>query len=81
MKKDQPFTTPEINGRTADRILLLECQRLLDGLLEIARLAAWPETADQAQAELEALQKNVPFIDYRYDNDPFPSDRDHEEKH
>jgi len=81
MKKDQPFTTPEIDGRTADRILLLECQRLLDGLLEIARLAAWPETADQAQVELEALQKNVPFIDYRYDNDPFPSDRDHEENH
>jgi hypothetical protein len=75
----QPFSVPEIHGRTVDRVLLQECQRLLDGVLEIARLAAWPETAGQAQKELDELQKAVPFLDYRYDNDPFPSDRDHEE--
>jgi hypothetical protein len=79
MEESQPFSIPEVNGRSIDRILLQECQRLLDGVVEIARLSAWPETASQAQNELEALQNEVPFLDYRYDNDPFPSDRDHEE--
>lgn len=69
-----------LNGRSADRVLLTECQRLLDSVLEIARLSAWPETAQQAQAELSLLQQEVPFLDYRYDNDPFPSDKDREEK-
>jgi len=67
------------DGRSADRVLLAECQRLLDSVLEIAHLAAWPETAAQAQSELDILLREVPFLDYRYDNDPFPSDRDHEE--
>lgn len=80
MKAEQVFYTPEANGRSADRILLAECQRLLDGVLEIAHLSAWPETTGQAQEELEAMRKAVPFLDYRYDNDPFPSDRDHEEQ-
>jgi len=70
-----------LNGRSAERVLLTECQRLLDSVLEIARLTAWPETAQLAQSELETLQGEVPFLDYRYDNDPFPSDRDHEEPH
>lgn len=77
--KDLPLSASRINGRTPDRLLLDECQRLLDGVLEIARLAAWPETLEQAQVELELLQREVPFLDYRYDNDPFPSDADHEE--
>jgi hypothetical protein len=68
-----------LNGRSAERVLLTECQRLLDSVLEIARLTAWPETAQLAQVELGTIQEEVPFLDYRYDNDPFPSDRDHEE--
>ncbi len=68
------------DGRSVDRVLLSDCQRLLDGALEIAHLSAWPETADQAQAELEILLREVPFLDYRYENDPFPSDKDHEER-
>lgn len=83
MKKDRDnfFSSgsPEIDGRSADRVLLAECQRLLEGVLEIAHLAAWPETNEQAQLELEILRRQVPFLDYRYDNDPFPSDQDHEE--
>lgn len=79
MKKDADFYSPGIDGRSPDRILLAECQRLLDAVLEIAHLAAWPETADQARVELSALRKEVPFLDYRYDNDPFPSDAEHEE--
>lgn len=67
------------NGKLPDRVLLSECQRLLDGVLEIAHLAAWPETSSQAQIELENLLREVPFLDYRYDNDPYPSDMDHEE--
>ena len=68
------------NGRSADRILLAECQRLLDSVLEIAHLSAWPETTQQAQDELSLLQQEVPFLDCRYDNDPFPSDKDREEE-
>ena len=79
MKKDPSFTSPALRGRAPDRVLLAECQRLLDGVLHIAHLAAWPETAAQAQVELEAMRKEVPFLDYRYDNDPYPSDSEHEE--
>lgn len=78
-KPDEPFFAPGNDGRMPDRILLSECQKLLEGVVEIAHLAAWPETAGQARSELEALQRRVPFLDYRYDNDPFPSDADHEE--
>jgi hypothetical protein len=64
--------------RSPERILLADCIRLLDGLVEIGRLAAYPETSDQARRELEDLKASVPFLDYRYENDPFPSDRDRE---
>jgi hypothetical protein len=50
----------------------------LDGLVEIGKLAAYPETADQARRELEDLKASVPFLDYRYENDPYPSDLDRE---
>ena len=79
MQKDSSFYSPALKGRAPDRVLLTECQRLLDGVLRIAHLAAWPETAAQAREELETLRKEVPFLDYRYDNDPYPSDSDHEE--
>lgn len=79
LPKDATFYSPALKGRAPDRVLLSECQRLLDGVLHIAHLAAWPETADQAQTELEVLRREVPFLDYRYDNDPYPSDSDHEE--
>ncbi len=79
LKKGGQNGLPDIAGRSADRVLLAECQRLLDGVVEIAHLAAWPETAAQAQVELATLCREVPFLDYRYDNDPFPSDKDHEE--
>lgn len=79
MRKDRSFPARVSNGKSPDRVLLAECQRLLDGVLEIAHLSAWPETAAQARVELEILQNEVPFLDYRYDNDPFPSDRNHEE--
>ncbi len=79
IKESQEVIAPRVNGRSPDRVLLSECQRLLDGVLEIAHLAAWPETSSQAQIELDLLCKDVPFLDYRYDNDPFPSDKDHEE--
>jgi hypothetical protein len=52
--------------------------RLLDGLVEIARLAAYPETSEQARIELEELKASVPFLDYRYEDDPYPSDLDRE---
>jgi hypothetical protein len=78
MKKDNVFYPEVASGRSGDRILLAECQRLLDSVLHIAHLAAWPETVEQAQQELVQLQREVPFLDYRYDNDPYPSDRDHE---
>ena len=61
-----------------ERILLADCIRLLDGLVEIAKLAAYPETVGQARLELEDLKVEVPFLDYRYENDPYPSDRDRE---
>ena len=77
-QKGRVLPAAGMNGRSADRILLAECQRLLDSVLEIAHLSAWPETAQQAQIELSLLQKDVPFLDYRYDNDPFPSDKDRE---
>jgi hypothetical protein len=60
--------------RSHDRILMADCIRLLDAVVEIAHLAAYPETTAQAAVELEELQKHVPFLDYRYDNDPYPSD-------
>jgi hypothetical protein len=78
-QKEKDGLARRTGGRTPDRVLLGECERLLDSVIEIARLAAWPETARQAQVELEMLQQDVPFLDYRYDNDPFPSDKDHEE--
>lgn len=81
MKLDQEASgMADMDGRSAERVLLAECQRLMEGVLEIAHLAAWPETAEQAQTELELLRKEVPFLDYRYENDPFPSDRDHEDQ-
>jgi hypothetical protein len=81
LKQDQDASDlTDIDGRSVDRVVLAECQRLLDGVLEIAHLTAWPETTEQAQDELEILRREVPFLDYRYDNDPFPSDRDHEER-
>jgi hypothetical protein len=64
--------------RSRERILLADCIRLLDGLVEIGKLAAYPETADQARRELEDLKASVPFLDYRYENDPYPSDLDRE---
>jgi hypothetical protein len=80
MKREAIADFLQTGGRSPDRILLTECQRLLEGVLEIAHLAAWPETAPQAQQELENLRRSVPFLDYRYDNDPFPSDKDREER-
>lgn len=77
--KDPARVSRRLGGRTPDRVLLKECQHLLESVVEIAHLAAWPETVEQAQMELEILQTEVPFLDYRYDNDPFPSDQDHEE--
>lgn len=64
--------------RSRERVLLADCIRLLDGLVEIASLAAYPETIPQARKELEELKAAVPFLDYRYENDPYPSDLDRE---
>lgn len=79
LKTNTSFHTPGKDGRTPDRVMLTECQKLLEGVVEIAHLAAWPETAGQARVELDSLQRRMPFLDYRYENDPFPSDSDHEE--
>jgi hypothetical protein len=79
MVQNSGHSQVDFNGRSAVRLLLSECQRLLDCVTEIAHLAAWPETAHQAQVELDLLQRDVPFLDFRYDNDPYPSDKDHEE--
>jgi hypothetical protein len=65
--------------RSHDRILLADCIRLLDAVVEIAHLAAYPETIYHAAAELNELQKHIPFLDYRYDNDPYPSDSTRED--
>lgn len=78
LKIGEPFISSEIDGRSPDRIMLNECQQLLEGIVEIAHLAAWPETSAQSQTELEKLQKRVPFLDYRYENDPYISDSDRE---
>ena len=64
--------------RSPERILLADCIRLLDSLVEISHLASYPETAHQAALELEELRKDVPFLDYRYDDDPYPSDAERE---
>jgi hypothetical protein len=64
--------------RSRERVLLADCIRLLDGLVEIARLAAYPETIPQARKELGDLKAEIPFLDYRYENDPYPSDKDRE---
>lgn len=64
--------------RSKERILLADCIRLLDGLVEIARLAAYPETSEMARRELEELKASVPFLDYRYEHDPYTSDEDRE---
>lgn len=80
MRREQSISLDELDGRSIDRMLLSECQRLLSGVVEIAHLAAWPESNSQAQDELEIMRQEVPFLDYRYDNDPFPSDKDHEEQ-
>ncbi|PKO19289.1 MAG: hypothetical protein CVU39_01680 [Chloroflexi bacterium HGW-Chloroflexi-10] len=64
--------------RSHERVLLADCIRLLDALVEISHLAAYPETSAQAAKELEDLRKDVPFLDYRYENDPYPSDADRE---
>ena len=77
--KDPSRAMELLKGRTPDRVLLKECQHLMEMVVEIANLSAWPETSEQAQMELEILQAEVPFLDYRYDNDPYPSDRDREE--
>jgi hypothetical protein len=79
MNIHESFFAPGRDGRSPDRILLKECQDLMEAVVEIAHLAAWPETSGQARVELENLRRRVPFLDYRYDNDPFPSDSDHEE--
>ena len=64
--------------RSPERILLADCIRLLDSLVEISHLASYPETIYQAVLELEELRKTVPFLDYRYEDDPFPSDSERE---
>ena len=79
MSSDPVRNAERLGGRTPDRLLLKECTYLLERVVEIAHLAAWPETNEEAQMELELLQREVPFLDYRYDNDPFPSDKDREE--
>lgn len=79
LTRDPKWNIESLGGRTPDRLLLNECLILMERVVEIAHLAAWPETADQAETELELLQQEVPFLDFRYDNDPFPSDGDHEE--
>ena len=66
------------DGRSIDRIMLSDCIRILDSVVEIAHLTAYPETAAQATAELEELRANIPFLDYRYEDDPFPSDAERE---
>jgi hypothetical protein len=76
--KDQSYSQPVINGRTPEAVLLSECQRLLQGALHIAQLASWPESVGQARAEFEVLRREIPFLDFRYDNDPFPSDAERE---
>ncbi len=79
LRQDGALSVEARSGRSADRVLLEETKHLLNSIMEIAHLAAWPETADQAREELEVLERRVPFLDYRYENDPYPSDRDHEE--
>ena len=64
--------------RSPERILLADCIRLLDSLVEISHLASYPETINQAAVELEELRKDVPFLDYRYEDDPYPSDSERE---
>jgi hypothetical protein len=79
LTRDSKWNLESLGGRTPDRLLFNECQILMERVVEIAHLAAWPETAEQAATELELLQQEVPFLDFRYDHDPFPSDGDHEE--
>lgn len=64
--------------RSPERILLADCIRILDSLIEIAHLAADSENLKQVTFELEELRKDVPFLDYRYEDDAFPSDAERE---
>lgn len=64
--------------RSPERILLADCIRILDSLIEIAHLSADSENLKQVTFELEELRKDVPFLDYRYEDDAFPSDAERE---
>ncbi len=66
------------DARSPERILLADCIRLLDSLVEAAHLSAFPENSKLVARELEELQKAIPFLDYRYEDDPFPSDSERE---
>lgn len=64
--------------RSPQRILMADCIRLLDSLVEVAHLSSYPENSKLVARELEDLQKTIPFLDYRYEDDPFPSDSERE---
>ncbi len=66
------------DARSPERILMADCIRLLDSLVELARISAYPENSKLAAKELEELQMTIPFLDYRYEDDPFPSDSERE---
>jgi hypothetical protein len=67
-----------LDVRSPERILQADCIRLLDSLVELAHLAADSENSRQINFELEELRKAVPFLDYRYEDDPYPSDSERE---
>lgn len=64
--------------RSPERILMADCIRLLDSLVEIARISAYPENQKLTAQELAEVQRDIPFLDYRYEDDPFPSDSERE---
>jgi hypothetical protein len=51
---------------------------MLDSLVELSHLTVDSENMKQVVFELEEIRKAVPFLDYRYEDDTFPSDAERE---
>jgi hypothetical protein len=67
-----------LDVRSPERILLADCIRMLDSLVELSHLTVDSENIKQVVFELEEIRKAVPFLDYRYEDDTFPSDAERE---
>jgi len=78
IQKHPTLMNRKVDVRSPERILQADCIRLLDSLVELSHLTTDSENKRQVTFELEELRKTVPFLDYRYEDDPYPSDSERE---